>query len=101
MRYVDPKKVEPNESERYHPVSDPTEQTNLLDFKTGEVRDGVAVPGMSGEELKQANERLRKELAGQEATVIENAGQSPRTEWCGVGDGRFPISKMERGVIRR
>jgi len=70
VRYVDPNGVEPDQWELYCLTSDPVEQTNLVDFRTGEVRDDVSVPGMTKEELREKNIRLRRDLAKQEATLL-------------------------------
>lgn len=70
VHYVDPNAVESDEWELYCLKSDPVEQTNLVDFRTGEVRDDVSVPGMTLVELKQKKMRLKKELALQESIII-------------------------------
>lgn len=80
VHYVDPNGVEPDEWELYHLASDPIEQTNLVDFKTGEVRDGVAVTGLSASELKQAAEQLKRELAEREMAVIGTSRRAARTD---------------------
>ncbi|WP_051283874.1 sulfatase-like hydrolase/transferase [Desulforegula conservatrix] len=70
VHYVDPNSVESDEWELYCLKSDPVEQANLVDFRTGEVRDDVSVPGMTLTELKQKNLQLRKELSRQESVII-------------------------------
>jgi len=62
-QYVDPKGVEKDQWELYCLTSDPIEVINLDDFSTGEIRDGVSVPGMTTEELRLKNVALKKELA--------------------------------------
>ena len=46
VRYVDPNGIETDEWELYCLRTDPIEETNLVDFRTGEVRDDVSVPGL-------------------------------------------------------
>jgi len=70
VRYVDPKGVKPDEWELYCLTADPIEATNLVDFRTGEVRDDVSVPGMTRAELKSKNRQLQKELERQEAIML-------------------------------
>jgi hypothetical protein len=70
VRYVDPKGVEPDEWELYCLTTDPIEQTNLVDFMTGEVRDDVSVPGLGKNQLRLKNKQLRRELAWQEVLVF-------------------------------
>ena len=71
IRYVDPNGVEPDEWELYYLVTDPIEQTNLVDFRTGDLRNDVTVPGWTTAELKSKNEQLRVELAEQEALLLK------------------------------
>ena len=70
VRYTDPNQVRPDEWELYCLTSDPIEGTNLVDFRTGEVRDDVSVPGMTRVELKSKNRQLQRELARQEAAML-------------------------------
>jgi hypothetical protein len=70
VRYVDPHGVEPDEWELYCLSTDPIERTNLVDFRTGEVRDDVSVPGMTKNELEHKNRQLKRELAQQEAAML-------------------------------
>ena len=63
VQYVDPKGIKQDEWELYCLISDPTEETNLVDFTTGEIRDDVTVPGWTTEELRQKNDSLKAELA--------------------------------------
>lgn len=70
VHYVDPNGVEADEWELYCLKTDPIEQTNLVDFSTGEILDNVSVRGMTTAALKLKNKQLKKELAGQEAAVI-------------------------------
>jgi hypothetical protein len=69
-RYLDPGKVEKDEWELYHLVTDPAEKTNIVDFRTGEVRTGVTVPGWTTAALKAKNEELKSALAVQEALLL-------------------------------
>ena len=70
VRYVDPKGVEADEWELYCLTSDPIEQINLVDFRTGEVRNDVTVPGMTKEALIQKNAQLKMQLAAQETLLL-------------------------------
>jgi len=70
VRYMDPTGFEEDEWELYCLTSDPIEQTNLLDYRTGEVRDDVRVPGMSMAALRTQNTELKTALAEQEAAFI-------------------------------
>ena len=70
VHYVDPNGVEADEWELYCLKTDPVEQTNLVDFRTGEVREDVTVPGLSTERLILRNTQLRNELARQEAAIL-------------------------------
>jgi hypothetical protein len=63
VQYVDPNGVENDQWELYCLTNDPVELINLVDYKTGEVRDDVIVPGMTTEELKQKNAYLKAQLA--------------------------------------
>jgi arylsulfatase A-like enzyme len=69
-RYWDDQGDEPDQYEMYHLASDPIETNNLVNFQTGELRPGVTVPGFTTAELQAQLERLRAELARQEATVL-------------------------------
>jgi len=70
VRYLDPGGIEKDEWELYHLATDPCEKTNLVDFRTGEVRADVTVPGWTTAGLRAENERLKAELAGQEALLL-------------------------------
>ncbi len=70
VQYTDPTKAQPDEWELYCLTTDPIEQTNLVDFRTGEVRDDVTVPGMTTDELRLKNAELQQELARQEALML-------------------------------
>ena len=70
VHYVDPNGVESDEWELYCLRTDPIEQTNLVDFRTGEVRDNVSVSGLTTYELRLKNTQLRTELAKQEASIL-------------------------------
>jgi arylsulfatase A-like enzyme len=76
VRYFDPKGIEKDEWELYCLTTDPVEQINLVNFRTGEVREDVSVPGLTAEELKTKNAWLKTELAKQEA-IVTQAVQSP------------------------
>lgn len=76
VRYLDPTGAQLDEWELYCLTTDPIEQTNLVDFKTGEVRDDVSVPGMTTEELISKNEELKQELAQQEAIALGSTTQA-------------------------
>ena len=68
-RYVDTNGVEADEWELYCLTSDPVEAVNLVDYRTGELRDGVEVPGLPREELEGTRQWLREELSRQEAAA--------------------------------
>lgn len=71
VRYVDPTKHKhPDEWELYCLKTDPAEQINLVDFRTGVVREDVRVPGMTAWQLREKNIQLRQELARQEACIF-------------------------------
>jgi arylsulfatase A-like enzyme len=69
-RYYDPNGVEPDQYELYHINTDPIEAVNLLDFRTGQVRPDVSVPGVSPAELEANRVRLASQLAQQEALLL-------------------------------
>lgn len=70
VQYKDPTRAQPDEWELYCLTTDPIELTNLVDFRTGEVRDDVTVPGMTTDELRLKNAELQQELARQEALML-------------------------------
>ncbi len=74
VRYVDPSGVEADEWELYSLESDPVEETNLVDFRTGLLRDDVTVPGLGRHELARKYHWLREELAWQEAIAFDTTG---------------------------
>lgn len=74
IRYVDPNGVEPDEWELYYLVTDPIEKINLVDFRIGDVRDDVTVPGWTTAELRAKNEQLKVQLAEQEALLLKKPG---------------------------
>jgi arylsulfatase A-like enzyme len=74
VRYLDHNGVEPDEWELYCLTTDPIEQTNLVDFRTGEVRNDVTVPGMTTDQLKLKNSQLKIDLARQEAAMLGKSG---------------------------
>ncbi len=69
-RFWDPRGEEADEWELYHLASDPNEFTNLVDYRTGLLREGVGVPGLSASELEQKRIELRSALAQQEAELL-------------------------------
>ena len=74
VRYVDPNGVETDEWELYYLAADPVEQINIVDFRTGEVRDDVTVPGWTLEQLQAKNTLLKAELARQETLLNHQTG---------------------------
>ncbi len=70
VRYVDPTGFEADEWELYCLTADPIEQINLVDYRTGEVRSDVSVPGMTLAELQLKNSELKTALAAQETAFI-------------------------------
>lgn len=70
VHYVDPNGVQSDEWELYCLTADPIELTNLVDFRTGEVRNDVTVPGMTADELRSKNTQMKMELARQEAAIV-------------------------------
>ena len=73
-RYTDPAGQVPDQWEMYHLLTDPTEVTNLVDFLTGNLRAGVAIPGLTQDELESQRLRLRQQLADQEARLLAPQG---------------------------
>ncbi|MDQ1256719.1 MAG: hypothetical protein QG656_1318, partial [Candidatus Hydrogenedentes bacterium] len=71
VRYVDPAGVEADEWELYCLTADPVEETNLVDFATGQLRADAAVPGMTQENLTSKLEGLKEELARQESLAFD------------------------------
>ena len=70
-RYVDPRKKEADQWELYCLTNDPIERINLVDFRTGEVRNDVAVPpGMTRADLVLKNRQLQTDLAAQETALL-------------------------------
>ncbi len=45
-----------------------------MDFRSGEVREDVTVPGMRRVQLRAKNKQLKKELARQEALMLAKPG---------------------------
>ncbi len=70
VHYVDYYGKESDEWELYCLSSDPIEKTNLVDFRTGEVREDVTVPGLTRRQLIAKNKQLREELAWHEAFIL-------------------------------
>lgn len=73
VRYVDPNGVEADEWELYCLTSDPLEEINLVDFRTGEVRNDVSVSGMTMSELRLKKTMLKTELARQEVFMLDQS----------------------------
>ena len=73
--YVDPTGVEADEWELYCLTADPVEKTNLLDYRTGEVREDLTVSGMTLAKLQAKTAELKAVLARQEALYC-NASSS-------------------------
>jgi arylsulfatase A-like enzyme len=72
VRYIDEDNPvpKPDQFEFYHLPSDPIEATNLVDFKTGALRNGVAVPGLTTPQLQAQLDLLKTQLAEQESRVL-------------------------------
>lgn len=68
-RYLDPNGQEPDQWEMYHLPSDPLENTNLVDFRTSALRNGVTVPGISTADLEAKRVQLKADLAAQESQM--------------------------------
>jgi arylsulfatase A-like enzyme len=71
VRYIDPQGVAADEWELYHLETDPNETINIVNFRTGEVRSDVAVPGWTTAGLRVKNEQLKSDLAAQEALLLK------------------------------
>lgn len=69
-RYIDPYGANPDQWELYSLASDPNEATNLVDYVTGELRPGVAVPGMTAAALGAQLTLLKAQLAEEGAKVL-------------------------------
>lgn len=69
-RYWDPNGNEADQWEMYHLPSDPVEDINLVDHRTGELRGGVSVPGMTAAQLEAKRVQLREQLAQQERELL-------------------------------
>jgi len=69
-RYLDNTGGNPDEWELYHLPSDPRESTNLVDYKTCQLR-GIQVPGLTQEQLEARLLALRAGLAQQEAALLK------------------------------
>jgi arylsulfatase A-like enzyme len=69
-RYLDPRGNEADQWEMYHLPSDPNEFINLVDHRSGQLRDGVAVPGLDRLELEQKRSELMASLAAQERELL-------------------------------
>ena len=60
----------PDQFEFYHLPSDPNEVTNLVDYKTGNLRNGVSVPGFTTPQLQAQLDLIKNQLAQQENKVL-------------------------------
>jgi len=69
VHYVDPKGGKPDEWELYYLRWDPIERINLVDFRTGDVRRDITVPGFPPFLLRLKNKLLKMELARLEGTL--------------------------------
>ncbi|MFV9690574.1 MAG: sulfatase-like hydrolase/transferase [Desulfobacteria bacterium] len=70
VHYVDPNGLESDEWELYCLKTDPAETTNLVDYSTGQLLEGVTVEGYTEGRLIAKYKVLKKELAKQEAAII-------------------------------
>jgi len=70
VRYTDPHGVERDEWELYCLKADVREEVNLVDFSTGAVRRDVALSGVNRGEIVSNVQKLKKELARQEAACL-------------------------------
>jgi hypothetical protein len=64
----------PDEWELYCLITDPVEQTNLVIFRVGEVRDDQTAPGLTKNQLELKNRQLKKVLTHQEAVMLGKSG---------------------------
>jgi arylsulfatase A-like enzyme len=72
-RYFDPGGVLSDQWEMYHLLTDPTEVTNLLNHRTGNLRAGLMIPGLSLAELENQRSTMMAQLAAQEARLLSPA----------------------------
>lgn len=72
VRYFDEDNTppKPDQFEFYHLPSDPIEAINLVDFQTGALRNGVAVPGFTTPQLQAQLDLIKNQLAQQESRVL-------------------------------
>ena len=73
VRYWDPTGGAPDEWELYHLRSDPSELTNLVDFRTGKLRTDVSPPGLDLAELQRRRDELVAALAAQEKLLLQSS----------------------------
>ena len=76
-RYFDPNGVHPDQWEMYHLLTDPTEVTNLLNHRTGELRLGLLIPGLSRATLENQRATMMAQLAAQEERLLKPAPMTP------------------------
>lgn len=69
-RYHDPYGEKSDQWEMYNLPSDPMEETNLVDFRTGALRAGVVVTGLTTQELEAKRAQLMTQLAEQEKALL-------------------------------
>lgn len=69
-RYYDDRGDEPDQFEMYHLASDRRETVNLVDFRTGNLRPDVQVPGLSTADLQAQLTLLKAQLAEQESRLL-------------------------------
>jgi len=76
VQYVDPAGIEQDQWELYCLTTDPVEETNIVNYLTGIVREDVTVPGMTTEELIAKNDFMKAQLA--HATSVAEIDPSSR-----------------------
>ena len=69
-RYMDDNGVQPDQYEFYHLLSDPNEVNNLVDFRSGQLRPGVSVPGLTQQQLAAELLLIQSQLAQQEKALL-------------------------------
>ncbi len=79
-RTFDPDGVHPDQWEMYHLLTDPTEVENLLQFRTGNLRPGAQVLGLSPERLAEQRRILMRQLAEEEARLLTPQPLNARRE---------------------
>ena len=69
-RYYDPNGVEADQYEFYHLPSDPIEAVNLVNYKTGQVRADVSVPGVTPVQIAAQRDLMGQQLGQQEELLL-------------------------------